>query len=309
MKQRTVALISARGLDHLDEDLPLLHAALSDRGVLSTTVDWHDSDFDWTVTDLAIIRSTWDYTTHFEEFLEWTRCVSKQTQLMNPAGVIHWNAHKHYLLDLESSGVGIVPTLMLEPFPAPTRHTVTELIASLTEKNDVDAVVVKPAISAGGRDTERHSLTSIESLISHVEAILSSGRPVMIQPYMKRIESEDETGLVFIGGVYSHAFKKGAMLHVPSRYVEGHYRKERISPYQPSERELKFARDVIELLPSLLPDIDQSQLLYARIDLIPGEDGTPLLLELELTEPSLFCAIHPESAERFADVVVAMLQI
>ena len=30
------------------------------------------------------------------------------------------------------------------------------------------------------------------------------------------------------------------------------------------------------------------RLLYARVDLIPGPDGEPLLIELELTEPSLF---------------------
>lgn len=41
-------------------------------------------------------------------------------------------------------------------------------------------------------------------------------------------------------------------------------------------------------------------LAYARVDLLPGPDGHPCLLELELTEPSLFFDQAPGSAARFA---------
>ena len=42
------------------------------------------------------------------------------------------------------------------------------------------------------------------------------------------------------------------------------------------------------------------RLLYARVDLLPGPDGDPLVIELELTEPSLFLAAVPAGADRFA---------
>ena len=41
-------------------------------------------------------------------------------------------------------------------------------------------------------------------------------------------------------------------------------------------------------------------LLYARVDLIHDPSGLPRVLELELTEPSLFFAHGAGSADRFA---------
>ena len=41
-------------------------------------------------------------------------------------------------------------------------------------------------------------------------------------------------------------------------------------------------------------------LTYARVDLIPGADSIPTLLELELTEPSMFVDLDPQSPRRFA---------
>jgi O-ureido-D-serine cyclo-ligase len=46
------------------------------------------------------------------------------------------------------------------------------------------------------------------------------------------------------------------------------------------------------------------ELLYARVDLIHDDDGAPRVLELELTEPSLFFGHAPGSADRFARVIV-----
>ena len=48
-------------------------------------------------------------------------------------------------------------------------------------------------------------------------------------------------------------------------------------------------------------------MLYARVDVVAGDDGRDLLLELELTEPSLFLPQAPEAAQRFAGAVAADL--
>jgi hypothetical protein len=44
--------------------------------------------------------------------------------------------------------------------------------------------------------------------------------------------------------------------------------------------------------------------LYARIDVIPGPDSWPVVLEFEATEPSLFFAHSPGSATRYAKAIL-----
>ena len=46
-------------------------------------------------------------------------------------------------------------------------------------------------------------------------------------------------------------------------------------------------------------------LTYARVDLLAGPDGTPVILELELVEPCLYLPFAPGAAERFAAVLRA----
>ena len=49
------------------------------------------------------------------------------------------------------------------------------------------------------------------------------------------------------------------------------------------------------------------RLLYARVDLIPAQDGEPVLMELELTEPSLFLTYADGAADRLAAAILARL--
>ena len=45
------------------------------------------------------------------------------------------------------------------------------------------------------------------------------------------------------------------------------------------------------------------RLLYARIDMIHGSYGDPLLVELELAEPSLFLRTAPGAVDRLAAAI------
>ena len=45
--------------------------------------------------------------------------------------------------------------------------------------------------------------------------------------------------------------------------------------------------------------------LYARVDMIRAEDGSPVLLELEAVEPCLYLATSPGAAGRLAGIVRA----
>ena len=75
----------------------------------------------------------------------------------------------------------------------------------------------------------------------------------------------------------------------------------------PSDPELWLAdlkaaeREVAEA--ALAAVAHDGPLLYARVDLVPGPDGAPVVMELELTEPSLFLSTSPGAADRFAQAV------
>jgi hypothetical protein len=62
------------------------------------------------------------------------------------------------------------------------------------------------------------------------------------------------------------------------------------------------ARRTIDALPW-----PADELLYARTDLLADAGGAPMLIELELTEPSLFMAKAPGSAERLAEAIAGLL--
>lgn len=46
--------------------------------------------------------------------------------------------------------------------------------------------------------------------------------------------------------------------------------------------------------------------MYARVDLVTAPDGSPLVIELELTEPSLFLPWSNGGADRLVEAIVAV---
>jgi hypothetical protein len=71
----------------------------------------------------------------------------------------------------------------------------------------------------------------------------------------------------------------------------------------PAQREI--AQSVFDAVGDLVPDAAPP--LYARIDLVEDGDGRPVLLELELAEPSLFLPQAPDAVGRFVRAVRAQL--
>ena len=110
-----VALITTREARGLDEDLPPLEAAMRAVGARAQIVDWHDSQVDWSAFDVALLRSTWDYTERLREFLVWVDAAGSRTSLLNPPAVVRWNTDKHYLAELARAAVPVVPSTFIEP--------------------------------------------------------------------------------------------------------------------------------------------------------------------------------------------------
>ncbi|MER7005566.1 hypothetical protein ABT297_21315 [Dactylosporangium sp. NPDC000555] len=280
-----VALVTCADLPDLDEDDRALIPALAARGITAEPVVW-TAEADWAAYDLAVVRNTWDYARRRDEFVAWSAAVPR---LANPAAVIEWNTDKRYLLDLSTAGVPIVPTAWVHP-------------GDEWRPEGEREIVVKPAISVGSIDTGRYDpVTQAGLAVAHVRRLQDAGRLVMIQPYLGEVDTAGETSLLYFAGVFSHAIRKGAILTGPYVGVDALYQNENISPRVPSAEELALGTRVLEALP-----VPAGELLYTRVDLLPSPDG-PVVIEVELTEPSLFFAQAPGSADRFAAAVERLL--
>jgi len=239
---------------------------------------WDDAAVDWDAFDLVVIRSTWDYTGRRDEFIAWAERLGER--LVNPPEVVRWNTDKRYLAELEAAGLPIVPTRFVAPGEEPG-----ELPAHC---------VVKPAISAGSQDTARHEDRAEAE--AHVRRLTEAGRVAMVQPYLDEVDEAGETALLYCEGEFSHAIRKGPLLLGGAATVEGLFAPENITVRQPRAVE----REVADAVVAETARRFGGPLLYARVDLI-GSD--PVVLELELTEPSLFF-IHDEGAPaRFAEAI------
>lgn len=236
--------------------------------------------------------------------------MKRLTRLANPLEIIRWNTDKRYLGDLATKGAPVVTTEILDPTPSvPDSSEVERAAAGVARDTGAAEIVVKPAVSAGARDTERYSLDLIGAATGHAVGLLEAGRAVLIQPYLAAIDSQGETGLVFVGNSYSHAFNKAALLGTGAEFVAGHYREETISGADPTPLQRDAAEAILDAVADCVEGHSRDDLLYARVDLAADEDGNPILLELELTEPSLFCSSSPGSAERFAAAMSGALEV
>jgi hypothetical protein len=239
---------------------------------------WDDPTVDWSAFDLVVIRSTWDYTLKVDAFLDW---IERVPNLRNDADVVRWNHDKQYLRALAAHGVPVVPT----------RWSPEEL------PHD-GPWVVKPSISAGARDTISGDA---DAALAHVTALRRAGRVAMVQPHLRQIDEHGETALIYLGGEHSHAVRKGAVLG-RLRRDDGSYEADQLEPRVATVAELEVAEEVLDRIP-----FDRTTLLYARVDLVPDDEGDPVLLELELIEPDLFLAedASGRAFDRFRTAVLA----
>jgi hypothetical protein len=108
-----LALATRSDLPAWEVDDRHLHRELASRGVAFEQPVWDEPTIDWRRFDAVLIRSTWDYQDKRPGFLAWSERVAAVTRLHNPARVVRWNTHKHYLRDLASAGVPQAPTVWL----------------------------------------------------------------------------------------------------------------------------------------------------------------------------------------------------
>ena len=250
---------------------------------------WDDASVDWCAYDLVIVRSVWDYTTRVDEFLAWADSVGA-ARLRNSPELIRFNSDKRYLTEL---GAPTVPTILLEPG------------ASLPSYDG--EIVIKPNISAGARNTGRFEPSAAADAAALVERIHAAGRAALMQPYLRGVDIDGERAVVFFGGTISHVLHKRPVLTDPgiAPVADGAHNPAAIMlepdlvvPGTASAEQLQLAQRVHTEIAARF-----GRPLYARVDMVPGPDGSPVVIELEAIEPMLYFDLIPGAAERFADVV------
>ncbi|MEW6733306.1 MAG: hypothetical protein AB1489_18405 [Acidobacteriota bacterium] len=280
-----VALVTCSELPNLDTDTQLLIAPLVAQGVSVMPVIWDDPKVNWTAFDLVVVRSCWDYTHRRAEFLSWA---SRVPRLSNPAEVLAWNTDKQYLLDLIRHGIPVIPTTWVLP-------------AHQWHPPDQGEWVIKPTVSMASLDTGRYRMYNPDQhhmAVIHMQRLQNTGRTVMVQPYLDGVDTEGETSLVYIDGVFSHAMRKGTVLDGPDVGIDRRFQHNgglNLQARQPTPAQLSLAEKVLTAVPGT-----RDRLLYARVDLLPLPDGTPVLIELELTEPQLYLGHTIGAADRLA---------
>jgi len=282
-----LALVTAIAAFGLDDDLEPLRIACADVGIVASIVAWDDMTVSWARFDAALLRSPWDYVDRLPEFLAWCDQTAKRTALWNPPEVVRWNTDKRYLGELAARGLPVIESHFLAPGDDPARLP------------DLEEFVVKPTVGAGSRDAQRYLRVDRPEAIAHATRLLDQGRHVLVQPYLKAVDEQGETALLFFEGRFSHAIRKAPLLKRGEDPTSALFKAESIAPRQPSAAE----RDVAERMLAALPF---AALAYARVDLLPSDAG-PQLLELELTEPSVFLPYGDGAAARFAAVLLARL--
>jgi glutathione synthase/RimK-type ligase-like ATP-grasp enzyme len=274
-----ILLLSIASLPHEDLDNPLLVTALAERGIGSSVVTWSEPASWPAGSDLAVIRTTWDYTFRRAEFI--LAMDSLPMPLANPAAVVEWNSHKGYLVELAEAGVPVVPSVLLRQGDPP-----------VLPETEVARIVVKPAVAAGGRGAGLFD-ASDPAAAHHLAELLTAG-DVLVQPFEPSV-SAGERSLIFFGGHYSHAVRKvpaEADFRVQPRYGG------RLLEHQATEAEVAAARTALSCV--------SEELLYARVDLV-GTSDRPLVMEVELIEPEVFLPMAVGAAGRFADAIAARL--
>lgn len=271
-----------------DADLPVLLDALRAAGAGADAVFWDDPDVDWGRYDLAVIRSTWDYSRRVAEFVAWAEKCAEATRLANPAAVVRWNTDKRYLGELAAAGVPTVPTRYLAP---------GDPVAPGDLPDDRE-YVVKPTTGAGARYAARYTPDRHDTAVRQLARMHAEGITAMVQPYMRGIDAGGERALLFFGGRFLHASRKRAVLTPGTAFDADKVAHPGLEPWTATPAELAVAERALAAVPG------DPELLYARVDLVDGEEGEPRVMELELVEPNLFLGLHPRSLPPVVDAIL-----
>lgn len=276
MKLRVATCVD---LPEVDVDAAPLADALAAAGFDVQVLAWDDPGAAWDASVPTIIRSTWNYALDVAAYLAWIDRVAASGPLWNPPDLVRGNVHKRYLLDLAARGVPVIPTVLVE------RGGTTDVGVVGTK------IVIKPEVGAGSVGARTFELPRDHAAaLAHLSALTQAGA-ALVQGYVASVDTYGERSLVWIDGELSHAVRKSPRFAGDSERIDGPF------PIRNDERAVADAA-----LASIA-----DRVLYARVDLARDAADRPMLMELELVEPSLYFLHQPGSAARYVAGLVRRL--
>lgn len=257
--------------------------ALIAAGAEVAPLPWTEAN-DLTGFDLVLPLVAWGYHLRFDDWLDFLDRMSVSgIAVINPPALLRWNSDKAYLAELADAGVSTVPTLAVEACCDADLEEARRRFGS-------DWLVIKPPVSASATGT--HRLGPSDDLPPD-----SRGRPMIVQPMIDEIARTGEFSLMLFDGQLSHTVVK--------RPKSGDFRVQPHlggitlpSPAPPGAEEL--ARAALAAAPA--------KATYARVDIVPDDDGVLRIMELELIEPALFLDYAPDGGAAFTRAILAAVQ-
>ena len=257
--------------------------ALKQAGCSVDAVAWTQAG-DVSAYDLIMPLVAWGYHLDYARWLALLdRAEAERWPMINPPALLRWNGDKAYLAELAERGVSTVPTLAVEACCDADLEEARRRFGS-------EWLVIKPPVSASASGT--HRLGPNDDLPGD-----SIRQPMIIQPLIEEIARTGEFSLMLFDGEYSHAVVKRPKSG--DFRVQPHLGGVTLSSKAPPGG-VELARQALAAAPA--------KATYARVDIVPDDEGTLRIMELELIEPALFLDHAPDGGAAFTKAVLSLAQ-
>lgn len=231
--------------------------------------------------DLVLPLVAWGYHLQYDAWLSFLdRMEASGIAMLNPPALLRWNGDKSYLAELADSGVPTVPTLSVE-------SCCDADIEEARRRFDTEWLVIKPPVSASASGT--HRLGRNDDLPTD-----SRRRPMIIQPLIEEIARTGEFSLMLFDGEFSHAVVK--------RPAAGDFR---VQPHLGGVTLPSKAPPGAERLACQALAAAPARATYARVDIVPDDEGVLRIMEMELIEPALFLDHAPDGGAAFTQAILS----
>ncbi|ECP5136186.1 hypothetical protein FT758_07540 [Campylobacter upsaliensis] len=220
---------------------------------------------------LILPLAVWDYSLEYANFLHFLNELERaKISILNPSKILKMNADKSYLKILEEANLPIIDSII---FKQNEDFNFSQI--------PFQKAVIKPLVGQSG-----YKVRFLEQKIPTKEEFPHGA---LIQPFIESVEELGEFCFIFFGGKFNYAIHRQTQKDWRANSNYG----VKIAPLKnPSKAHIDLALKALKALKS-------SNLLYARVDLLPQKNGKALINEVELIEPSLYFDFHENALEQF----------
>jgi glutathione synthase/RimK-type ligase-like ATP-grasp enzyme len=259
-------------------------AALTAAGAQVDAIAWTGLD-DASEYDLILPLVAWGYHLDYPRWLALLdRAEGEAWPMINPPALLRWNGDKAYLMELADRGVSTVPTTAVEA-------CCDADLEEARRRFDSEWLVIKPPVSASAAGT--HRLGPHDDLPAD-----SRGKARIVQPLIEEIATTGEFSLMLFDGEFSHAVVKRPK--IGDFRVQEYHGGVTLRCRAPPEGAIRLAQDALAAAPA--------HATYARVDIVPDDQGVLRIMELELIEPALFLDQALDGGAAFTSSILSSVQ-